>query len=271
MPCSCATGPDEAREILLSRCGDGNPIGIFIQDLDPGMEPLFQSCPEPLSRDDVSVVYLTPVSLLDDKHRLFDLGAVSVIAKPFLPSDLYGAIRRCSETWFRLQEPNLSSPGVRRPEESGNSDFSGCDASKPAAPLLEVLLVEDNEINQTVSVRMLQRLGCRVSVAEHGRRALEMLEARKFDVIFMDCRMPVMDGFEATRQIRLSLDERVANTPIIAITAYAMESDRAKCLEAGMNDYLPKPLSVRLFQNAILRNYRVPVSVPPQNKMIEMD
>jgi signal transduction histidine kinase/CheY-like chemotaxis protein/HPt (histidine-containing phosphotransfer) domain-containing protein len=104
-----------------------------------------------------------------------------------------------------------------------------------------VLLAEDNLVNQRVAVRMLEQLGCLVDVAVDGQRALDAVEAASYDLVIMDCQMPVMDGFEATRAIRAreTGDQR---TPIIAMTANAMAGDRERCIEAGMDGYLTKPV-----------------------------
>ena len=105
----------------------------------------------------------------------------------------------------------------------------------------EILLVEDNLVNQKVAVAMLKKLGCAVTVAPNGAKALEQIALRKFDLIFMDCQMPVMDGFEATSVIR-QMDGDIHDIPIVAMTAHALKEDRQRCLDAGMNDYLAKPV-----------------------------
>ncbi len=106
---------------------------------------------------------------------------------------------------------------------------------------LEVLVVEDNRVNQEVAVRMLKRMGNTVSVAENGAEALAMVNARDFDIVFMDMQMPVMDGLEATRAIRRS-NAHGRGVPIVAMTANAFAADREECLAAGMNDFLTKPI-----------------------------
>ena len=102
-----------------------------------------------------------------------------------------------------------------------------------------MLLVEDNQVNQMVAKGMLTKLGCQVAVAGHVGEAIAYLEQQPVDLVLMDCNMPVMDGYEATRRIRQS--GRWPNLPIIALTANALPDERERCQAAGMNDYLAKP------------------------------
>lgn len=109
----------------------------------------------------------------------------------------------------------------------------------PLAHRARILLVEDNPVNQLVAKGMLSKLGCEVIVAAHGGEALKFLEEQRFDLVLMDCNMPVMDGYEASRQIRRS--GRWPDLPIVALTANALSEERERCRAAGMNDYLAKP------------------------------
>ncbi|HEX6733554.1 MAG TPA: ATP-binding protein, partial [Azonexus sp.] len=116
-------------------------------------------------------------------------------------------------------------------------------ADTPAGDL-RVLLVEDNVINRKVAEALLGKLHCRCTSAVNGAEALARLAAEPFDLILMDCQMPVMDGFEATRRLRAGeAGALAASLPVIAMTANAMQGDREQCLAAGMDDYLAKPVS----------------------------
>jgi signal transduction histidine kinase/DNA-binding response OmpR family regulator len=116
----------------------------------------------------------------------------------------------------------------------------GADVSVPDG--LRVLLVEDNAINQKVARVMLEKIGCEVDSVGNGQEALVAAHQHRYSIIFMDCQMPVMDGYEATRALRSDPSSPNHATPVLAMTAHAMPGDRELCLQAGMNDYLPKPV-----------------------------
>ncbi|MGC8784071.1 MAG: response regulator [Armatimonadota bacterium] len=154
------------------------------------------------------------------------------LTKPVRRSQLYNAL--CEVVGIEADRAPSDVPPVER-RASG----------------VRVLLVEDNEVNRKLALRMLQRLGCSVEIATNGREAVEMTSNRAYDIVFMDIQMPEMDGIEATRLIR----EREASTdrhlPIIAMTAHAMEGDRERCLSAGMDDYLSKPVKIDLLAQMV--------------------
>ena len=106
---------------------------------------------------------------------------------------------------------------------------------------IPVLLAEDEPVNQLVASRMLARAGCDVDIAGNGREAVDRCSARDYRIIFMDCQMPDLDGYEATRRIRAA-EKPAHHTPIVAMTAHTIHGDRERCLRCGMDDYLPKPL-----------------------------
>jgi CheY-like chemotaxis protein len=119
---------------------------------------------------------------------------------------------------------------------------------------MRILLAEDNLVNQKLAMRLLQKLGADVRVVNNGIAVLQALREADFDAVLMDCQMPQMDGYEATRQLRRG-ERSVRNPqiPVIALTAHAMATDRAKCLAAGMNDYLTKPINPAHLRQALTK------------------
>jgi len=141
---------------------------------------------------------------------------------------------------FWLELPFTPARSAPRPAHSGQDRWESLDV-----PCGRVLIAEDNPVNQLVAVGMLKRLGCHADVVGNGKEAVEALRRLPYDLVFMDCHMPEMDGFEASRTIRAQeAGNHVHNrhVPIIAMTASALSGDRERCLEAGMDDYLPKPV-----------------------------
>lgn len=123
--------------------------------------------------------------------------------------------------------------------------------ASPSIPSMRLLLVEDNRVNQMVASGMLQKMGYEVDLAENGERALDALKRRHYEAVLMDCQMPVMDGYEATRRIRQNPDWQ--SLPVIAVTANVMQGDREDCLNAGMNDYITKPFDRQGLKTVIER------------------
>jgi PAS domain S-box-containing protein len=148
-----------------------------------------------------------------------------------------------STFWFTMMLDAYDNTALCMLAREGDSMV---DAEALQLPEAHVLLVEDNAVNQMVATLMLEEYGCRITTAENGEEAVKQLTQQTFDLVFMDCQMPVMDGYEATRAIRaIEARDSLARTPIIALTANAMKGDDARCLAAGMDDYLPKPLEER--------------------------
>jgi CheY-like chemotaxis protein len=171
--------------------------------------------------------------VLDSDRALFD----RIINKPVRGSVLIDAINQ-------LTRANVGA-AANAPLEP---------APPPVASGPRVLLADDNLVNQMVTTRMLQRCGAQVRCVGNGIEALQALREADFDVIFMDCQMPEMDGFEATRQLRSSEGAfRDPNIPVIALTANAFATDREQCLAAGMNDFLSKPVDRHRLEEALFR------------------
>jgi PAS domain S-box-containing protein len=136
-----------------------------------------------------------------------------------------------------------------------SSGFAEVDASRTLIGLtrVRVLIAEDNHINQMVSSKMLEMVGCEVEIAADGLEVIGLLEKKKFDILFLDCQMPEMDGYETAVSIRSSEGKSYQNIPIVAVTANTDLADRKRCIDLGMNEYLVKPVSVETFQSAIHR------------------
>jgi PAS domain S-box-containing protein len=168
-----------------------------------------------------------------------------------------------SSFWFELElarGQSVSATGTTAPHPSVSMEVKSIPA--PAAPAtvaanggLKLLLAEDNQANQIVAQKLLAKMGHRVDIVDNGVQALERLAHEPYDAVLMDCQMPVLDGYETTRRIRAGavpgLDVRI---PIIALTAYALLDDRLKCLKAGMNDYVSKPVRPENLRAALMRN-----------------
>ncbi len=177
----------------------------------------------------VPVVLLTSAGPLAAEQAR-PAGFVEALTKPIRQQELLRAVAR-----------------ALRGTEAGTQPATNRDvphAAQATQPVLNIriLLAEDNPINQKVALRMLQRWGCQVDAVENGQAAVDAVEREHYDIVLMDCQMPVMDGFEATDAIRTREEETGGRIPIVALTANAMSGDRERCIEAGMDDYLSKPI-----------------------------
>lgn len=143
-----------------------------------------------------------------------------------------------------LRRAPSPAPAAEEPRDAG-------DMPRPLEGF-RVLVAEDNVVNTKLAVMMLERFGCRVQTAGNGVEALAALARGPIDLVLMDCDMPDMDGFEATREIR-RMEAGRTHTPIVAMTASAMEGDRLRCLEAGMDDYLAKPVRGPMLRSTLER------------------
>jgi PAS domain S-box-containing protein len=151
------------------------------------------------------------------------------------------AVGRGSQFWFTFQA--VMAAGAAPEPDPFPTDLREAEPYAQASPAHRILVAEDNPVNQRVALRMLEKLGYAVDVAVNGREAVQMVQGTSYAALFMDCHMPEMDGFEATRQIR-QLALPGPRLPILAMTAAAAEGDRERCLACGMDDYLRKPVQV---------------------------
>ncbi|MGB9894005.1 MAG: response regulator, partial [Candidatus Saccharicenans sp.] len=236
-----AASGQEALQLIKSSLAKKETYGLFVFDLSmPEMDgfTLIKQVKAIEEVKEIPIIILTSADRVGDFHQAKELGASAYLVKPVRPSDLLDtimAIKGSAVVDRKLEEPitDRSLPEFRRK--------------------YHILLAEDNPINQKVAVHLLQKKGHQVTVVETGQQVLEKLGQEIFDLVLMDVQMPVMDGFEATRIIRQQEKSSGDHLPIVAMTAHAMKGDREKCLEAGMDDYVSKPLYPEELYKAIER------------------
>jgi signal transduction histidine kinase/DNA-binding response OmpR family regulator len=202
---------------------------------------------------DTALVLLSSVGQQGEAARFRDAGFAAYLVKPVRASQLMDALITAWAALTRLPvQPGPTRAPVARSERR---------TIRPLARPARVLVVEDNWVNQQVALGTLAKLGCQVDVAGGGREALERLRAAAYDLVFMDCEMPEMDGYATTAEIR-RLEGPARRIPIVAMTAHAMEGDRERCLAAGMDDYLGKPLELPAVHAALERWVAKPAAGP---------
>ncbi len=205
------------------------------------------------------IIMLTSSGQRGDAARCRELGVAAYLTKPVQQSELHETLTTVLARRLLLKdETSLDTELVTRHslrENRPDPDASVLNTEER----LNVLLAEDNLVNQKLAVRILEKRGHRVKVVDSGLAALEALEAELFDVIFMDVQMPEMDGLEATTKIRQKEQDDGTHVPIIAMTAHNMKGDRDRCLQAGMDGYISKPISPKELFEALERlRYALP-------------
>jgi PAS domain S-box-containing protein len=249
---------EETDAVLREAEAAGAPFGVVVLDargLGPETLDLAKSVRARAPRTEVILLVGLDRYMVD--RGLETVGALSILPKPVHPSELFDALTTAAtDPAARALTTRLDrhAPGSERP------DFAA-----------RILVAEDNAVNQEVATGILESMGCRVVTAPHGRAAAKLFAQEKFDLILMDCEMPVMDGIEATRRIRQmeammqglpeGADPR-RRAPIIALTAHALSEVRDRCLEAGMDDFLAKPFEERQMAATLMR-WLVPRGVIP--------
>ena len=240
----CVTGGLQAMEALLHAQQAGTPFGLVLVDWHmPSMDGV-----ETIRRIQTDRrLQTTPTCILVTAHSREELrmrvqeAEVSIdglLVKPVTPSVLYDSIMTALGMEIEPRRHALSGRGTRTDVET-------------ALRGAHILLVDDNDMNREFALEILGRSGIQVDVARNGKEALEKIDCFHYDGVLMDCQMPVMDGFEATRRIRA--DGRFAALPVIAMTANAMMGDRERCVSAGMNDHIAKPIDIELMFQTLAR------------------
>lgn len=239
MKCICFLDSKEALDYMFKAKEEGDPIDIALLDyLVPGMngEDLakeIKAKDSPIKN--TPIILFTALGGYNFFKRFASAGVSAFLSKPVHIGLLVKTISQVLHSWKKGGEGGiLTVDSVRTFEDkSDHVTFSN----------IHVLVVEDNLVNQLVATKMLEGMGVKVSTAANGKEAVDKVRKMRFDLIFMDCQMPVMDGFEASRIIKGMKDSKIIDDiPVIALTANAMKGDKERCLEAGMLDYITKPM-----------------------------
>jgi PAS domain S-box-containing protein len=252
----------QALTVLSSALEAGEPYALILTDLHmpsmDGFELIERIRQRPELRASI-IMMLTSSGHRGEAARCQELGITAYLLKPIRQSELREAIARV----LGAREQKGAIPLIDR--------YSVGDTPESTA-VLRVLVAEDNAVNQRLTLRLLEKRGHQVTLTTNGRQAVEALANQTFDLVLMDVQMPEMDGFEATAAIRESERRNGAHMPIIAVTAHAMKGDRERCLIAGMDGYLSKPIRPQELDE-VLEKYLAPptgtVQVPEtadQNK-----
>jgi CheY-like chemotaxis protein len=216
---------------------EGRPFELVLLDvMMPGMDgfEVLERIRLNLNLPRLPVLMLSSAELGDERERMERLGVKVFLTKPVTQSELLNAVVGLVGGGDAGAKKSLDMPAILQSSAPSN-----------------LLLVEDNPVNRKLAVSLLEKWGHSVVIAEDGRQALDIWEGRFFDLILMDIQMPVMGGFEATARIRERERQTGRHIPILAMTANAMSGDRERCLQAGMDDYVPKPIKTTELFNAV--------------------
>jgi CheY-like chemotaxis protein len=229
----CASSADEALALMRQAAATGRPYDAALLDhLMPVCDgaDLGMIIVRDTSIKSTRLVLLTSSGQRGDGQMFADIGFAGYLLKPVTQRDLTECLvlvlANTADSWHLQSQPMITRHALRANRSRGRN---------------HILLAEDNLVNQRVASRLLGKLGYRVETVTDGHAAVAAWQNGQFDLILMDCQMPHMDGYEATREIR-KREEGKTRIPIVALTANAMKGDEEKCLAAGMDDYLSKPV-----------------------------
>lgn len=245
-----AENGERAVEIMRDAVAREEPYDLAILDMQmPGLDgvQLARAIREDTALRSTRMVMLTSMGRRGDGEEAREAGVEAYLTKPVRQAELRVVLARVLGS-----RSESASTGPAREDQSRvtcNSSFTESQASARA----HLLVAEDNPVNQKVALRMLERLGYSVDVADDGKKALEALEGVPYDAVLMDVQMPEMDGYEATAELRRREADGERHTPVIAMTANALQGDREDALAAGMDDYISKPVKAEDLEAILAR------------------
>lgn len=240
LQCDIAVNAAEALSMLKKGVHDNNPYRLALVDyIMPGMNgiEMVQIMRQLKEISDTPVILLSSLGSTFTDEELNELKIAMSLTKPTHPAKLYESIVIVLSRALGLKMDDVVHEDVPAQSEPKKH---------------RILLAEDNSINQQVALRLLAKFGYKADVVMNGLDVLEAIKKASYDLIFMDCQMPEMDGYSATLAIReLEREQNKPSIPIVAMTAHALKGDREKCLEVGMNDYISKPISVNILKEIL--------------------
>jgi two-component system sensor histidine kinase/response regulator len=250
----CAASADEALLLLRNASKRKEPFSVALLDHQmPGCDgaQLGRMMVADESLRQTRMVLLTSSGQRGDSHLFASIGFAGYLLKPVGHRDLVDCLMLVlgaeAEAWHMQSQPIVTRHAIR---------------SQRGSDRPHILLAEDNDVNQKVACRTLEKLGYRVDVAQDGRAAVNAWESGRYDLILMDCQMPVLDGYEATREIRRR-EAGGRRIPIIALTAHAMKGADIACKEAGMDEHLTKPINREVLDACLRRFLREETGIHP--------
>jgi CheY-like chemotaxis protein len=244
-----AASGEEALAIARGEATRGRPFEIIIIDLQmPGMDGLMLA--RAIKSDpriaQAHLVMLTTLDRRDDLETFREAGVDDYLSKPVKQRSLL-------DTLINVLANEQGARAIMSGLVQMNREGDGAASQAAPIPALRILIAEDNVVNQKVALHQLQKIGFAADAVDNGRQVLEALERTRYDVVFMDCQMPELDGYAATAEIRRR-EGTAQHTWIVAMTAHSLEGDREKCLAAGMDDYVSKPVKPSDLKAALERS-----------------
>jgi PAS domain S-box-containing protein len=247
--CDICCDPSKVFEMIATLKSHGKYYDIILLDDKLPNIDMAKLAKEILRKEkNTKLIMLNSQNLNDDyynniKNIYFD----AYLSKPIKAKSLL----ECINNSLNNIDNNLVE---NKKSTSNNNDQPNNEQVPTDNKLMNILLAEDNIINQAFAKEVLKKLGCTVTLAVNGLEAVQKIQEDNFDLVFMDCQMPEMDGYEATQIIcKMKSENKIANTPIIALTANALKGDKEKCLEAGMDDYVTKPITINAMRETLAK------------------
>jgi two-component system, sensor histidine kinase and response regulator len=233
-----ASNGKQALSLIIESIRASKPFDILLLDYHmpemDGLETLKAISSDSQIQPIPEIILLSSDDITIKRAKLKRYGIKNYLIKPVFQTDLFRVLNQIAITPEEKQEEKVEkAPHIVEMVKNPT----------------QVLLAEDNLINQKVIEAMLKNIGCTVTTATDGKKALELACQNAYDIIFMDIQMPEMDGFESTQKIREHEQQTGNHTPIVALTAHAMKGDREKCLRAGMDEYITKPININSVTN----------------------